>query len=67
MISFEVGDSSKEVTTAFVKKLYDNGIISFMAGKDPMRVRFLLPLCLTVDHIDEIFRIIEQTILEVIK
>lgn len=67
MISFEVGDSSKEITSAYIKKLYENGIISFMAGKDPTRVRFLLPLCLTDEHIEEIFRIIEGTTLEVIK
>jgi len=66
MISFEVGDSSKEISSNFVKELYKNGIISFTAGKEPTRIRFLLPTCLTDEHIDEVFRILEKTILEVI-
>lgn len=64
MVSFEVGDSSKEVTTKFVKDLYSNGILSFFAGSEPTRVRFLLPTCLTDEHFDEIFKIIESTALE---
>jgi 4-aminobutyrate aminotransferase-like enzyme len=67
MLSFEVGDGSKEITAAFIKKLFINGIICFSAGKDPYRVRFLIPLSLTDEHIDEIFRIIEDTVQEVIK
>ncbi len=66
MISFEVGDSSKETTISFIKKLYENGIISFMAGKEPTRVRFLLPTCLTDEHIDEIFKVIVKTADEVL-
>ena len=67
MISFEVGDASKPTTDQFIKALYNNGIICFSAGKDPYRVRFLLPTCLTDDHIDEIISIIESTAQEVIK
>ena len=64
MISFEVGDSSKEITVQFIKKLYTNGVVAFMAGNNPTRVRFLLPLCLTDQHISEIISIIEKTALE---
>ena len=64
MISFEVGKSDKESTIKFIKKLYENGVIAFMAGKTPTRVRFLLPLSLKDEHIEEIFSIIEKTILE---
>lgn len=66
MISFEVGDSSKDTTIKFIKKLYDNGILSFMAGKEPTRVRFLVPTCLSDEHIEEIFRIIDKTANEVL-
>lgn len=66
MISFEVGDGSPEVTNKFIKQLFENGIITFSAGKDPMRVRFLLPLSLLDEHIEEIFKIIEKTVLEVV-
>lgn len=67
MISFEIGDSSKELTMNFIKKLFDNGVICFSAGKDPYRIRFLLPLCLTDTHIEEIFHIIERTLKEVLE
>ena len=66
MISFEIGDATRELTTKFIKNLFDKGVISFSAGNNPTRVRFLLPLSLTSEHIDEIFRIIEQSINEVI-
>ena len=64
MISFEVGDSSKETTNKVIHTLFKNGIICFIAGQNPSRIRFLLPLCLTDEHIDEIFSIIEKSILE---
>ncbi|MCY4643141.1 MAG: aminotransferase class III-fold pyridoxal phosphate-dependent enzyme [Bacteriovoracales bacterium] len=66
MIAFEVGDASKEVTVQYIKTLFNNGIISFSAGSHPTRVRFLLPVCLTEEHIENIFQIIEKTTHEVI-
>ena len=67
MIFFEVGDASKETTVKYVRALFSNGIIAFFAGQNPARVRFLLPICLTEEHITEIFQIIEKTTHEVIK
>ncbi len=64
MISFEIADSSKEITIQYIKNLYHNGIIAFMAGDNPTRVRFLLPLCLTDKHINEIFSILDRTLTE---
>jgi 4-aminobutyrate aminotransferase-like enzyme len=66
MISFEVGDASKEITDKFLKNLFTNGIIAFSAGRNPTRVRFLLPVCLNTQHIDEIFTVLEKTILDTI-
>lgn len=66
MLSFEVGDGSADVTNKFIKQLFENGIITFSAGKDPMRVRFLLPLSLLDEHIDDIFNIVEKTVLETV-
>jgi 4-aminobutyrate aminotransferase-like enzyme len=66
MISFEVGDSSKETTMKYIKQLFLNGVIAFMAGNNPTRVRFLLPLSLTDKHIDEIMNIIEKSATEVL-
>ncbi len=66
MLSFEVGDASTDTTNKFMKKLFENGIITFSAGKEPTRVRFLLPLSLLDEHIQEVFSILEKTILETI-
>lgn len=67
MIAFEVGDASKEGTLDFVKQLFKDGIIAFIAGKDPTRVRFLLPVCLTDEHIKEIFEVLEKSVLAYFK
>lgn len=66
MISFEVGDASKDISNAFIKQLFNNGIISFTAGSNPTRIRFLIPISLKPEHISEIFNIIEKTIHEVV-
>jgi 4-aminobutyrate aminotransferase/(S)-3-amino-2-methylpropionate transaminase len=66
MISFEVGDSGPTITNTFVKKLFENGVVVFTAGKAPTRFGLLVPITLTDHHIDEIFTIIEKTILEVV-
>lgn len=67
MIAFEVGDTSKEVTLNFVKKLFEDGVIAFIAGKDPTRVRFLLPVSITNEQIDDVLSIVEKTALEFFK
>ena len=67
MLAFEVGDSTTETVSKFIKKLFDNGIVAFMAGKEPTRVRLLIPLTLTDEHINEIISIIEKTVLAEIK
>ena len=65
MISFQVGKGDKEQTILFVKKLFENGIICYTAGRNPFMVRFLLPLAILDSHIDEIFSLLEQTVDEV--
>lgn len=67
MISFEIGDSSAETTKSFLQEIFNEGIIAFSAGKNPTRVRLLIPSCLTEEHIDEIFQIFEKTINKVVK
>ena len=67
MLSFEIGDSGADVSKKFIYQLFDNGVLSFTAGKSPTRIRFLIPVTLTEQHINEIFKIIEKTIHEVVK
>lgn len=64
MVAFTPFDGKKEQVDSFLKKLYENGIIAFNCGKDPMRARFLVPACILDEDIDVALKIIEKTILE---
>ena len=57
------GDEAK--TKSFTIKLFENGVLSFMAGSNPTRVRFLMPIMATENkHIDEVCEIMEKTLNE---
>src|SRR6185503_8833939 len=43
MIAFTVGDGSEATSKKFLHALFDAGVIGFIAGADPFRVRFLMP------------------------
>lgn len=64
MIAFTPFDGKKEQLDSYLKKLYNNGLIAFPCGKDPMRVRFLVPAVIQDNEIDLALSIIEKTILE---
>ncbi|MCK5882567.1 MAG: aminotransferase class III-fold pyridoxal phosphate-dependent enzyme [Bacteriovoracaceae bacterium] len=66
MLSFEVGDAGGEVSKSFIKALFENGVISFTAGRNPTRIRFLVPVTITDKQIDDIMTIVEKTIHEVV-
>ena len=56
-------DGSADVATDMVRRLYDHGLMSFMAGGAPSRVRFLMPLgCVTEQDIDAACDIIEAVV-----
>ncbi len=57
------GDQAK--VTALIHHLYENGVIAFLAGSSPTRLRFLLPIgALESHHIVEIVEILEQSLIE---
>lgn len=63
MVALTPFDGSAEVATDMVKRLYDHGLMSFMAGGDPSRVRFLMPLgCVTEQDLDAACDIIETVV-----
>lgn len=65
MIAFTPFDGSVEVANELVKRLFNAGLMSFMAGGNPSRVRFLLPLgCIEQSHIDSACQIIENVVAE---
>jgi acetylornithine aminotransferase len=65
MVALTPFDGSAEKARDMVNRLYKNGLMSFMAGGNPSRVRFLMPLgCVTNQDIDAACEIIETTIAE---
>ncbi len=64
MIAFTPFDGKKEQVETFIKKLFNNGLIAFSCGKDPVRIRFLVPAIIENQEIDLALQIVEKTILE---
>lgn len=64
MIAFTPFDGKKEQVEALIKKLFANGLIAFSCGKDPVRIRFLVPAIIENSEIDLALSLVEKTILE---
>ncbi len=64
MIAFTPFDGKKEQVDSLTKKLFNNGLICFTCGKDPVRIRFLVPAIIKDEEIDLAIKIVEKTILE---
>jgi acetylornithine aminotransferase len=63
MIAFTPGDGSSATATAMLGKLYELGLMGFVAGSNPTRLRFLPPPGVTTNvHIDMACQIIEQAL-----
>lgn len=63
MIAFTPLDGSFEKTTKAIHALYDAGVITFIAGSHPSRIRMLVPGGVIEDEeIDEVMKIIESTL-----
>ena len=53
MVALTPLDGSAEAAAALAKRLFAAGLMSFMAGGNPSRLRFLMPLgCTETSHID---------------
>lgn len=66
MIAFTAFNGDNKKNVAFTHKLFENGVLSFVAGQNPTRIRFLIPMGVVKEHdIDEVCKIIEATLLEV--
>jgi acetylornithine/N-succinyldiaminopimelate aminotransferase len=66
MVAMSVFNGDEAKSKAFTIKLFENGVLSFMAGGHPTtRVRFLMPVMVTEEkHIDEVCEIIDKTLNE---
>jgi len=64
MVAVTPYDGKKEQVDALLKRLFNNGMVAFNCGKDPIRVRFLIPAIIEDKDIDVAKKIIEKSILE---
>ena len=65
MIAFTPYDGDYQKVTDYVHRLFDAGVMSFTAGGNPLRVRFLVPVdVVTYEDIDQVVNIIEKTLLQ---
>jgi len=65
MIAFTPFEGDAHKVNQFVHRLFEAGVMGFVAGVHPTRVRFLIPAgVLTFDDIDHVAAIIEHTLIE---
>lgn len=64
MIAVTPYEGKKEQVDALLKRLFANGMIAFNCGKDPIRIRFLVPAIIQDADIEVAKKIIEKSILE---
>lgn len=63
MIAFTPGDGRAEVAKWFMETMYEEGLLGFICGGDPMRVRFLpAPAITTEAHIDQAMEILRRVV-----
>lgn len=68
MIAFTPLSGKATDVALFVQNLFQAGVISFVAGKDPTRVRFLVPVgAVTFSNIDKVLTIVEETLIQTAK
>lgn len=64
MIAFTPLDGKKETVDKLLKKMFTKGLIAFNCGKDPIRVRFLVPAIIEDKDIQVARKIIEECLIE---
>lgn len=64
MVAVTPYDGTKQKTEDLIKRLYKNNLIAFGCGKDPYRIRFLIPATIDEKAIMEAKSIIEKSVLE---
>lgn len=63
MIAFTVFKGNKAKTMQFAEDLYNAGVISFIAGQEPTRLRFLVPAgIITTKDIDQVIEIMNTVL-----
>lgn len=63
MIAFTPLDGEASQVAKFVQDLFHAGVISFVAGSHPTRVRFLVPIgAIRTQDIDQVMKIVEEVL-----
>lgn len=63
MVAFTPDDGSFEAAKAMMDQMYDAGLLGFVCGGGPTRIRFLPPPVITTnEHIDAAIRILDQVL-----
>ena len=66
MIAFTPFDGSLEKVKTFLFDCFENGVIAFSAGQNPIRIRFLIPIgSVSLSDIDSVLAIIEKSLCRV--
>lgn len=63
MVAVTPLDGSKEKVDQLSKKLFEKGLMTFTCGKNPTRIRFLIPAVIENKDIDVALTILEESIL----
>ncbi len=67
MIAFTPGDGSYEAAKLMMDTMFEVGLLGFVCGADPTRIRFLPPPAITTEaHIDLALELLEKAIIEVL-
>jgi len=64
MIAFTPLDGKKETVEKILKSIFRKGLMAFSCGKDPVRLRFLVPAVIKDEDIQVARKIIEEALLE---
>lgn len=64
MVAVTPFDGNKDKVNKLLQVLYKNGLMSFGCGKDPLRLRFLIPAVMQDKDIEVAKKILEKSILE---
>ena len=68
MIAFTPGDGSFASAKLLMDIMYDIGLLGFVCGSDPTRIRFLPPPAITtLEHIDAAIDLLDQSLLQFAK
>ncbi|MGA8164995.1 MAG: aminotransferase class III-fold pyridoxal phosphate-dependent enzyme [Waddliaceae bacterium] len=63
MVAFTPGDGHREQVIKFGHSLFEAGVISFICGRNPTRIRFLIPVgAVAPEDIDQVTAIVEKTL-----